>query len=125
MRWSGIPRLFQVIAFTLLGVIGQGTHDAHDAMAAGQSAVVICGQDGATVVMLDRDGNPAKPSDGCRDCSGCLQQVAAVPRGHEPLHRRPVWSATLPVRTADAARSWRFDAAEARAPPLRDQALVS
>ncbi|MDF1856037.1 hypothetical protein [Pseudooceanicola sp.] len=53
--------------------VGGYLRTAHDLARAGQVSLVICGQDGASVVTLDRNGTPVSPGpatcDHCADCS--------------------------------------------------------
>ncbi len=57
-----------VLATSVSGFLGT----THDLARVGQSTLVICGQDGASVITLDRKGNPAQPaSTGCGHCADC------------------------------------------------------
>jgi hypothetical protein len=61
-----------LLTTTVSGFFG-AAHDAeHDIAQAGQSTLVICGQDGASMIMLDRNGTPVNPeSTSCKHCADC------------------------------------------------------
>lgn len=75
-----IPATASLLAVCLtLSALADGyVRTAHAVAKAGQTTLVICGQDGASTVTLDRDGNPVAPAT-CAHCADCTVVPAPVP----------------------------------------------
>jgi hypothetical protein len=114
--------LLTLILALALGASGPVRAFAHG-HDAGLTAMVICGEDGATTVYLDAAGSPVDPqgtclADSCTDCITCapvaLGAIVALPA--PPGHARAL---ALPTDSERLVPRW-TSPAKARGPPNGD-----
>lgn len=104
-------------------VAGEVLRASHALAAAGQTSMVICGQDGLTRITLDRDGTPVDPAGDCTHCNGCLLQPLNLATGHPAPQFIAGWNLmaqpplTAPVRLDGVWNS------EARGPPIKSRTV--
>ena len=113
---STLLTLILALALAASGPLRAFAHGHDD----GLTAMVICGEDGATTVYLDAAGRPAAPhetclADSCTDCTTCapvvLGTVAAIPT--PPSH---AWTLARATASDRPAPRW-TSPAKARGPP--------
>jgi hypothetical protein len=70
-----------IASLLLSAAVSELFRTSHEISSAGHNTVVICGQNGTSVVTLDRDGIPIDPADtSCVHCTACtLVSVLEMP----------------------------------------------
>lgn len=121
MRTAPRPVLTILLLVLALGLTGlvQGMARARPLVRPVLTAMVICGEGGARVILVDAAGQPATGDEGCADthCADCLPLIAATASlpGQRAGRLRPRRS-TRPCQPRPAAPAPR-PMAQPRAPP--------